>query len=146
MKRIVACITILCLLITSSAFLVGCNPIPSREEVKKRAERIAQASHPVEKQPSVTPVKPTEKNKIVSILSVGKIQNGKARIKMTGAYLPGNMEVHLVIGYCYYTTKVVKDGVAEVDVEWTPPGNQRVSAGIFNADTGRYVSSILVSP
>lgn len=122
----------------------GCTPDKPKEppmEVKP----IAPPSPPTDIQVTVTP---SEKPKVKKPAVVKVTRKGNEwTIKLNTNKLKKGEEVHLCVGYMYFNAgadQVSKDGTVKIKTSWTPPGNPRVSAGVWNGH-GQYVTSALVT-
>ena len=93
-------------------------------------------------EPTIVPtpapvVAPVEKRVVISVAE----QNGTYTVKISKSAIAKNLKVRLNIGYMVYEGKAVGNTVT-IKPEWNPQG--RVTVGIWNASTERYVSSVFV--
>jgi hypothetical protein len=121
----------------------GCTP-EKPVKVEPKVEPVPLPEPP----PVVKPIKPPEvklvskKPAVIKVTKEGNVYT----LKLNTNKLKPNQEVHLCVGYLYFpvpASQIGADGTVKIKFDWTPPGNPRVSAGVYSG--GTYVTSMVVS-
>jgi hypothetical protein len=123
----------------------GCTPEkPKPKPPEVKPEPVPPPAPPA---PAVTTKLPEVKKPVAKKPAVTKVtKDGNTyTIKLNTNKLQKGQEVHLCIGYLYFPVsadKIGADGTAKVKVDWSPPGKQKVTAGVWSA--GHYLTSMVV--
>ena len=138
LRKVVACT--LCMSILFGA--MGCLPeIPEPKTSDNKPERIDTPKAPQDtmsqnhgrgsksERPMITRVTATDTGWNVSVARLAP---------KTSAF---NLEVHVNVGYVYFSTKITGNTV-HIERGWVPAGDQVVIIGVYNPETGKYLSSI----
>ncbi len=138
------------LLIVISLFSFGfdrCTPqhLPTVPPYKETVVTPIAPVSPV-KPVIVAPIKKTV-SPVPCVLAGGRYHSGKFIGKINHQALltmKSNraIKVRLNVGYCSYDGVVDRYGNVSIDTQWTPGG--RVTIGVYNSDTGKYLSSVLI--